>query len=214
MALPSSKPRRRPVLRLVALALALYIFLMIPWPGVEPGYAYLFRAGGNLLFTSVVEGRGGKVAFERLDDPDDSSDTLLRIGNYRTGKARKAKLSSRYMGYTSAALVTALILATPMTRSRKLWALGLGLLLVHCFVALRVGLKLVHLGRFESVALFTFGPWSNKIFSVAHHLLVTIPEAKFVVTPIIWVLVCFRREDLAAFTRSAEKESPSVPSKG
>ncbi|NOX57701.1 MAG: hypothetical protein GXP29_02430 [Planctomycetes bacterium] len=212
MPLLTDELSRKRILRFAGLALLYYVLLMLPWPGLASAYGACFRITGNIIFNSF--GDGGAVKFapsiqnsqEQGTEQRDALVLIRKIG----GSGVRAHASSRYMGYLSAALVTALVLATPLRRRRKLWALGGGLLLVHCFVALRVALWLINIDRKAGLTLFSFGDWSRTVVAYAGHILVTIPETKFVVPVAVWALVCFRREDFtaAAQTNKTAGKSP------
>ena len=194
-------------------ALGVYIVMMAPWPGVEKGYAAVFRVIGNAVGSPLATMWGGKAEVIALDEADSDNDTLARIGNLSNRMARKATLSSRYMGYTSVALTVALVVGTPLPWRRRMYALLWGVLLIHVFIALRLLAKFMYLGNLEPVHLFQWSPWSWAVIRVAHHLLVTVSEAKFVGPVFVWLIVAVRRDvwPLAGFATRWEASHRSQP---
>ena len=184
---------RRFVLRL----LLLYGLLVVPWPGLQEGYAALFRAGGNQLFRSF--GSPGTVDFRTLAPAWKACDTDVVFRNPGHGVILWLRYSSRHAGYLPTATLIALVLATPTPWSRQWRALLLGLALVNGFVVVRVALALVR--GFRGVDLFVYGPFGDAVVDIAFQAVFVSSVTSCVVPALIWILVTFRREDFDTVLR-------------
>ena len=102
------------------------------------------------------------------------------------------------MAYLSTAVLTGLILATPIPWSRRGPALFWGIILLHAFVALRLATLIIF-----GFALDTPGPlalpdafWGRTLRAVI--VTFSVGQGLSYIFPIlIWMLVSLRREDLA-----------------
>ena len=121
--------------------LLIYGFFAVPWPGVEAGYAALFRGGGNLVLREF--GSRGLVRFQPLQPPQRWWDTEMRLSIRNQAGSKGVRFSSRYGGYMPTAVVVALILSTSLPWARRLWALLWGVLLVNLFVVGRLAVLLL-----------------------------------------------------------------------
>jgi hypothetical protein len=166
-------------------------------------YATAFRAMGDTLFGSF--GSQARCEFLEVEPDDRRTDTEIKMTNLRAAKWQKRRVSSRMMGYVPAALVTALALATPIPWRRRAWALILGLLFVHLFVALALGISILHafcgLEGTSEIAVWSLGPIASLALSFAFTVFVAYSAGQFVVPVIIWALVTFRRREWEAIFR-------------
>ncbi|MCP4590790.1 MAG: hypothetical protein GY842_08595 [bacterium] len=179
--------------------------LLIPWPGLADGYAAMFRSVEQVLLGSVWP-RGG-AEFARLEigalpqgyplPPNvHMLDTVIRLHNRPARLTGYAFNSSRQVGYLSTITLVALVIATPLPWRRKRWALLWGLLFVYAYAFIRVG---VYIGNnFSGTAppsLYVMTASSKGVLDyVARSIL---PAGTFVVPLVVWILVTFRRADLA-----------------
>ncbi len=210
-------------------AIVLCAVLMARWPGLEHGYAYLFRAGGNLLFSKTFWfWSNGRVHFIDLYAPDQAAaieravgvpvgegftpakaegvkDTLLILINRRLGESEGMRTSSRLVGYMPTAIIVVLVLATPLPLRRRGWALLWGLVLVQLFIAFRLTLLLLD-GGFAAggdVTLFHPGPFWRGALSNARKIVCNDPTLSWLFPVFIWFLVALR----SRMWRSAESEA-------
>ena len=198
-----------------ALATAL---LLAPWPGLREAYAKFFRAGGETFLDAL--GSRSYVRFQPdLREPA-NWDTLILLANRdlrdAAGQTRAAgfRVNSRSVGYVPTALVLALILATRLPWRRRAWALGWGLVLVHIYIAFLLTLVLFYM-QCENpwLGLGTPTPlWRQVISGLNDLFLTTFQGRRYAVALLIWMLVCFRREDLAKLLEGIQhRTSPSRP---
>ena len=168
-----------------------YALLVVPWPGLNDIYATAFRACGNVLFASF--GPSGSVRFVAADPTENKWDTETHL--YRQGRADYWRIgqNSRYTGYLPTITLIVLVLATPVTWSRRGTALFWGLLLVHGFVAIRLAVSLMY--GFRSIGLFIYGPTINRAVDITYEVVAISTVTSHVIPALIWVLVMFRRSD-------------------
>lgn len=210
--------------RFFFVALAGYAVVMAPWPGLERGYASLFRGMGNVVFARFWVWRDGSVRFLDLysshlksdvgavvagrlpsdftpPPPDHIKDTLMILINRRTpGLIGQLCTSSRYIGYEPIAVLIALVAATSLPWSRRAWALLWGMLLVHLFVAFRVTLTLTASGfaADKKYALFDPSPFWTGVLTRVESVISDNPTVSFVVPVFIWFLVALRYSERSA----------------
>ncbi len=173
-----------------------YALLLLPWLGGARAYATAFRAGGNLLFRTF--GSSGRVYFNPLP-PGKERDTEVVLENIKTRGARGTMdANSRRMGFMATAFLTALVLATPIPWPRRLTALAGGLVLIGVFVAFKMYLQLVNAFSDDNVlAIYTFGSFTKTMVVVLIKVFSMSPVTAYIAPVVIWILVAFRRGDLA-----------------
>ena len=195
-------PARR-FARFVVGFLLLYGLLVLPWPGVRESYASFFRAGGNVLFKSF--GSRGTVRFIPADPQHGKWDTEGHLIRRDRPTYWRVGFNSRRMGYLPTAVLTALVLATPIPWRRRGWALLWGILLVNGFVVVRLAVAIMR--GFRNVDLFVFSSFWNRAVDTIYDVVSISTVTSCVVPAVIWMLVCLRREDCAVLL-----ESPAVSS--
>jgi hypothetical protein len=175
-----------------------YALLLAPWPRVMEAYRTVFRAAGNRVFQSV--GRGGSVSFEPRTDIDHTGDTTLvftKVRHYRA--STDMQINSAYVGYRPTAFLVALVLASPVPRSRRFVALLAGLVLVSVFVAARVGLQVIDVfSNNDAMALYWPSSWTKQALHAGVLILFRAPAGHYMIPMLIWMVVIYRRGDLRA----------------
>ncbi len=174
-----------------------YGLLMTPWPGFGKAYSKLYLAGASVLFKSF--GSKGVVQFNQSDDAEYD----INVGLYNRDHVDKnghvtvfqTSHTSRQDGYMYMTFMTALILASPIPWKRKVWALLLGLILIHGFIALKLAIRLLYAFSIKPLSLFALSPFWQRILAIAHQQFIVNVAFGFVVSIFIWILVSFRRED-------------------
>jgi len=193
-----------------------YMVLAAPWPGLAAVYSRIFATCFDYMTYGVFEDDGlfGTDAMVRLypiADDDWTHDLQLVIGN-RSTKALtdRPRASSRHLGYVPAIVLLCLVLATPLSRSRRLSALLWGELWVHVFIAIRVGLALAYAFHGDHpYCVYSLGPVAARALFLAYDVVSAEPVISYVVPVLIWVTTAFRGEDLARF---ADAERANVAS--
>lgn len=210
-------------------AIVVCVILIPRWPGIESGYAYLFRAGGNLLFSETFWcWTEGEVHFIDLRDPDQAGaieravgapvgegfsptraegakDTLMILINRRLGGSDGLRTSSREGGYIPTALIIVLVLATPLPWRRRLWTLLWGWVLVQLFIVLRLTVTLSEgFSGVKDHTLFHPSEFWGGILSNVQNVLCDDPFVSWVFPVFVWFLVALRSRIWAA--RPAEQQ--------
>lgn len=211
--------------RFIIVSVAAYAVLMAPWPGLQRGYAYLFRSGGDIVFARFWFWPDGGVRFLNLKSLKSGDlapgapkieavgtfDTLMELRSRGASGVGYLRTSSRYVGYGPTVIVIALVLATPIRWSRRGWALLWGMVWIHAFILLRLTLTLMA-GGFaadKKYALFHPSPFWTGVLTRAESLLSDNPTVSFVVPTFIWFLVALRRSLWAAPRRRTSSDSSS-----
>ncbi|MCK4660288.1 MAG: hypothetical protein KAV82_12265 [Phycisphaerae bacterium] len=185
------------VARFFILFVIFYGLFMAPWPGVKDAYGEYFRGGATILFSSFGEKDNIRFRpYQPKAGEHDERDTIVTFTNSQTGAVGTVRHSARLTGYIPTVVLISLILATPLPRSRKGWALLWGFLLVNAFVALRLGLVLLRdLSRDDPLCLFELSPFALKTLAWSIRAFVQSMGSYFGFPVLIWILVVFRRRD-------------------
>lgn len=191
--------RQTSILRFCLIVLAVFLLLMLPWPGLRRGYARVFQTLGDLTFLVSPEA----VEFQAHRSGIDAYDT--RIEYTKSGQPGWSRLvDSRVGGYVPTALFLSLVIATPLTRRRRRRALLWGGLMLHAYIYARLGMLL----------LWATPPtswWEGTLFYLSVQL--NYESTIYATVPvIIWLLVSFpdcRWEEAVTSCRSEGHPPPS-----
>lgn len=193
----------KPLFRFFCLFFLLYTLLIFPWPGVQELYTGYFCSFARLLF---CEQSGDRILKFDTIPPEHRKRTLdisITIANRTqldatgSGHAVRLDLDSRGIGWIPTALLSALVLATPLPWKRRCRALSLGLLAIHLliFVALQACIWDIS-DDTNGLCLIRLSPFYKTVVSGIDETLVTQLGASFVLPFLIWALVTFRRQDI------------------
>jgi len=183
-----------------------YALLMIPWPGVQQGYASLFCDAGNLAFRSF--GSIGRTRFRVVDPPPANKNAVdfeIKLENIRThaGGTFEPDRNTRKMGYLPAAFTVSLVLATPISWRRRLTAIVWAMALITAFVGLQLTIRLVEAFSDPNVLnQFELGLWTKRLLGILLKVVVTSPVTAYIAPIFVWILVTFRRGDWAKLLAS------------
>jgi len=170
-----------------------------PWLGA------IYRNAFSTLGVGVVGnvGESGRVRFTVPEKIGHDSDVLLILENSRhPGLQGRLPISSRTLGYLPTGFALALIVATPTPWLRRLWALFWGLILISLFVGLNLWLQVAD--KFTGLASDPFfvyhpAPFWHEILTIMLKVLSKSPVTTYIAPVFIWLIVSFRREDVARF---------------
>lgn len=185
-----------------------YALLVAPWPGVRSTYHACFRAGGNFLFGAVGT---GAAKFAPLSSPGKDSDTLVTLRKRRPPYPEAdMRISSIRVGYWPTVFLIALAVATPIPWTRRWRALVLGLICVHAFIALRIGLFLVDaFSNDDMLAVYSFSGWFKFALHSTSLVLFRSPAVHYIGPLFIWLAVTFRRGDFETIMGHAPSNKPA-----
>lgn len=194
------------IIRALCVFAVAYGLLMALWPVWGATYVRFYRAGAALLFESP--GSRALVRFSRSTETIDEVKVTFYDRRRSDGYGRLVPLMRiahdvRYGDYIYTAFVTALVLATPVPWKRRGWALVGTLVLMHVFMAFRLGILILHLLRSDQVALLTLSPFWNAVVSLGVQVFTINILPGFVVGILVWFLVTFRRRDWPQFLMPA-----------
>lgn len=175
--------------KFVGRLLLLYALLAAPWPKVAETYATLFRFAGNFATRALVS--GATIHFGKPANSATGADVRISMETPWYSQPLATELSSRLTGFLPTAQVAALVLATPIIWSRRLRALFWTVLLVNCFIALRVACVIYVLYSVTAPPAQLAGPILADLVSITAS-----PTPAFLVPPIAWLVITFRSEDL------------------
>jgi hypothetical protein len=171
----------------------LYAALSAVWPAVGEAYGRDYAETGQRLFGSAS--RASAVRFGRIE-PVGGLDIRIVFSNRSTSQTLSMLRSSRFTGYGLASLLAALVIATPLPWRRRLRALAWGLLFVHLFMALALGLLVLDMfSNGDALAVVHLPAPVKLLLDLATFHLSLFKTAPYVVCFLIWGLATFRRGD-------------------
>ena len=174
---------------------AFYALLLSPWHGLMDAYRVVFRTMGNVTMARLASG-DASVHFVSLAANPHGVDTSVKITNKRNGKSGSIDVKSGFLGFRPTSFLVALVLATPIPRSRRGIALMLGGIGVSIFVLLRTWLQLADLLSDPSpLRVYELSAFWKSVLKVSLKVLVLTPPSGYIVPGLIWALAAFRRED-------------------
>jgi len=177
--------------------LVIYGALTASWPLCKPAYAFFLRESGQALIEAI--GAGNRMRIRAATTPDGLTDTAIFVRD-ADGRAGQTEISSRMAGFQPTSLLIGLVVATPVSARRRLWALFAGLVMLHAFVLARLAMCIIFAPVVRPDAFWTnVFRWSVFDFIHGH------AGASFVPV-LIWVAVTMRREDARRLVGSTPKK--------
>jgi len=210
------RPEFKPVLRFLCWFVPLYALLLIPWPHSRDLYGTYLRSVSRHVLASNNSRR--ILRFEEVPESrrNRTLDTRITVANREqldasgSGRAVMLDFDSHGVGWVPTALLIALVLATPVPWRRRAAALLWGLLAIHALVLFSIEIYIWNQSDTASgLALIELSPWEKMIVGGLEETLVTQLGASFVAPLLIWILVTFRADNLAAL--SVGKLSNTLP---
>jgi hypothetical protein len=168
---------------------------LVPWPGLPAACNGCFRAVVQMAFHSKTGLRSLEI------EPHDAHDTRIVIVNRAlmrpdgSGPVRNLDLDSFDFTWRPGSLLLALILASPVSWSRRAWALVLGGVWLQAFLLSVLGFAIWE--ESTEVALVTLSPFWKQADDNIMHLLVG--QLNIAAPFLIWLVVTFRRQDFREF---------------
>lgn len=187
--------------------LALYVLLLLPWPGLSDAYNAWFRVIG----TAAAFGGGWVVRVEPVPAAEKSPlSTRFIVGNPRMtdpqGKtpAKVLDLDAWGVGWVPTALVLSLIGATKLPKRRRIVALSWGALLINFYLVLCIRIFL-----WDGAAdLMGTGGIFRSVAGALSYTMVTQMGAGLTVAVLIWLAVTAHTPGALPLTGSAAEAVP------
>jgi len=175
------------------------VCVILLFTGVGDGYSAYFRGLGNFLFgkrwenvvisfvpknsqqTTLAEGHRATNISVRIDNKD---------YHYADGRPVQGELgvNSHLQGYLPTALFLALILATPLGWKQRMKLMGVGLVLLHVFIAVLLWFVIVGYTEVSGIGIYRFGDvMKGFVSNVVQVALVNQIGISFVVPMLIWL---------------------------
>jgi hypothetical protein len=185
----------KPIAGFALRVVVVYGVLAVPWSGIRNAYGALYRTAADLGFGPFFDGR---LRFEPIPSAEDGKDTRIRLRDHINPATRLSlPHDSRLTAYLPTIELIALVLATPVSWSRRGVALAWGLLAMHAFIALRIAVILAYMHHHADLG------WTGRTARLFQELLAVAPTPGFIVPVIIWAAVMLRRDEVMALVRRA-----------
>ena len=186
------------LLRSLGLFVLIYVLLSLPLPALRTGYCALFRDAAEYIYG----GDRGQRSLTYAPSSTDPYETQVTIANRSLldtsggGPVWNVDIDTMALGWQPTALLTALILATPIPFRRRLRSLALGLFFEQALIAGAFGYFIWV--ESSAVSLVSFTPFWNNVARGFATLLKD--QIGFGVPIVIWILATFRRSDFAVLS--------------
>jgi hypothetical protein len=178
-----------------------FIILDAPFPFYDSVYGKMYRGVCNFYF-----GEFHKTGFVRFKPARNLAETHLEIGN--TANVRpdgtihlaNADFNTRYRGYIPTVFFISLLVASPISRRRKVFSFFLGISLLMVFLMLKQWIHLLYVcEQAPWLELYTFTADEQKNLDFIYFNFVNYGGSALIVVIAIWILVCFRKSDFELF---------------
>jgi hypothetical protein len=220
------------IIRFAAIAVFVYMLLIIFQPMAHRAYGYFYRAFATAAFSRV--GGAGSVHFldlrsptlfndldavtpgdlpKRLElpKPDREKDTLLVLQNRnQPGKFGLFRSGSRLMAYIPTALFLSLFVATPLPWLKRLVALIAGFALLHLFIVFRLWVYVLNVGFADvdkKYHLYEPGKFWRDLLRRGDRVLADDPTFNYVAPVVVWLLAILAVEFVSRY-RARLAEDP------
>lgn len=171
-------------------AALVYAALVIPWPGLQTGYARVFRAAGHASTSALKP--WVEVRWREYSGMGATLDTEIAVRRPAGHRSARLVLESRRMGFIPLALFSALLVATPMRRAQRLKAAMVGFALLDVFVACRILIPVLLAGSEGVNAAFTVSPWARSILMALEQAVTVRSASSFVAPVLVWFWLALR----------------------
>jgi len=186
-----------------------FSLMMVIWFWVGPGYAEIFRAAGNSL---VGLGTDGNTWYAPFEEAGQSRDTELILRDPVARQQRTVHLSSRRLGYLPTVFLISLVLAYPLSRSRRWRALLWSMAWIHVWI---VCIFVLYPVAYGDLSLTTNGTSQSNHTGTLQYVLGWVISGSSVgwmlIPLLIWSLVCFQPADWVALTGTNSTNQPDKP---
>jgi len=200
-----------PLIRLAGFGLLYFVVLMLIAPARF--YPPAFRFVANRCLGSFGAHRIAK--YEPYADPTGMRDTQVSVGSDASGVPvwpSSLAINTVREGYAPAAVLVALVLASPISWRERAWSMAIGLAVIHLFVAVRVVTAVLY--GFSRVVvggrrLLEVGDLGSRVLHRADQIVAGDLHFTYIAPAIVWLLVTCRFDGVRALWSRAEKTPQS-----
>ena len=214
-----AQPNLNPLVRFLGLFAVCYALLIAPWPNSRELYSGYFCSFARLVFSEYRGNRILRFNTVPVDQRNRTLDIRITLANRdqldanSSGHAIMLDLDSRGIGWVPTALLLSLVIASPVSRSRRTCALVWGLLAIHALILLSIQVYIWNqVDASNGLNLIALSPFWKTIVSGMEETLVTQLGASFVLPLLIWILSTFRAEEVRSLTAAISGEFTKAPS--
>lgn len=187
--------QRSPICHFVLMFGTWYALFALPWPGLPEGYSAAYRYVANAVFDPF--GDRGRVSFEPAAHPNRTADTVISTKLRGSPYIGDAGHSPRITGYLPTVEFIALALATPVTWRRRMIGMGIGVALIHAFIAVRVWIALLYWFSTPDTPwrLYELSGGSRRMLTLLQESVNVAPVVTFAFPAVVWLALLFRVND-------------------
>lgn len=199
---------RTDLIRRFVFRLALtYLLLILPWPGVERAFSWLYRGTANVALRIVGAGEYVYVGVPAVFHP--RGDVEIQLRNPHSDRKVRIEYSSRDWAYLSLAAAIALIVAVPPPWPLR-WRAGiLMVILFLLFAGLRIAVGAFY--GLASVQAISIGEGTRRAAGLVMMGFSATPVNSFVIPILLWVLVLYWNYDWTLLHSTETKKTPMQP---
>lgn len=193
------------IIKFLIIFIVAYAVMTVPQTGISDLYAKFLRMEGNFFFGEF--GEKGMVLFEPNEDKHSwNYPTMMILFNrdqYDNAAKTGANLTyvkhnlAMYYDFLFAAFLVALVIATPLSLKRKLMALLLSVILLHVYINFTLFIEIIsQFSDYPAVGVVHLSPFRLKVVKFIYPIVRVNFGTGFFVALLVWLTVCFRKEDL------------------
>ena len=181
-------------------SLIVFVALLATWPVVGATYANVFRGAGNGI---VGFGSDGRIRFTEPADKTAPHDVELALRDREAQAKRSVAVSSRRHGFMPSAFLFALIVATPVSWSRRARAAAWAFVAIHAYIAVKIALM-------PSAYAISAASGDGSGVLAGFFWVVSGSSAGWTMVPLaIWALTTLRKSDLATILEPSNSTPPA-----
>jgi hypothetical protein len=188
----------KPVIKFLLKAILIFSLLALPFSMYDATYGKLYK-GVCKMFLGKFQGTG--FALFTIKKPP--TNLRIEIGNLAQAGPDGRTLTAfdnaniRYRGYIPTILFLSLVIASPISRKRKLLSTLIGLVLVTGFVILKQWIHIVYMCKQKpELSLYTNTFIDAKNVESLFFNFANYNGSTMIFAIAIWILVSFRKSDL------------------
>ena len=188
-------------------SIVIFSILALPFGFFDTAYAKFYSGISKICFKKF-----DRTGFAVFSITKPATNMHIELGNQlqanSSGMVRTATsdVNIRYRGYIPTIFVLSLILASPVSRKRKLYSILFGIFLITVFVMIKQWIHIVYMCHQQNwISLYSFSPGTQKTFKFLYLDFANYNGSSIIFSIVIWILVTFKRRDLENFKLMPEE---------